>query len=171
VTPEEPDRDDPLAAASRRRALTGVEAPPIVRDVSRRAVSMWQEFKAFLTKTNALALAVGVVIGAAVGKVVSSMVEGLIMPLVGLAAPEGQWREIAFGPPDKDGIGSFKVGNVMGSLLDFTIVALIVFLVTKALLREKPKAPPPSMKDCPYCRESVPEAATKCRACTSALPA
>jgi large conductance mechanosensitive channel len=124
---------------------------------------MWQEFKAFLTKTNALALAVGVVIGGAIGNVVSAIVKGLIMPIVGLVTPTGDWKTIK--------VGEFEIGLVLGALVDFTIVAIVVFLVTKALLREKPKAPPPAMKDCPYCREAVPEAATKCRACTSALPA
>jgi large conductance mechanosensitive channel len=132
---------------------------------------MWQEFKAFLTKTNALALAVGVVIGAAVGKVVTALVEGLIMPVIGLAKADGDWRSIAFGPPDAEGVGSFKVGRVAGSLVDFFFIALVVFLITKALLKEKPKAPPPSMKECPFCLASIPEQATKCQACTSALPA
>jgi large conductance mechanosensitive channel len=130
---------------------------------------MWQEFKAFLTKTNALALAVGVVIGAAVGKVVSSIVDGLIMPLVGLVTPSGDYRNIAFGPPDKEGVGSFKIGNVLGNLLDFVIVAWVVFLIMKAILREPAKAPPPAMKNCPLCLASIPEAAKKCQACTSAL--
>jgi large conductance mechanosensitive channel len=132
---------------------------------------MWQEFKAFLTKTNALALAVGVVIGVAIGKVVTSLVEGLIMPVVGLVSPSGEWRAMAVGPHDTKGEGVFKVGSVLGSLVDFVIVAFLVFLITKALLREKPKAPPPAMKDCPFCLASIPQAAKKCQACTSALPA
>jgi large conductance mechanosensitive channel len=132
---------------------------------------MWQEFKAFLTKTNALALAVGVVIGTAIGKIVSALVEGVIMPTVGLVSPTGDWRQMAFGPHDDKGVGVFKVGNVLGSLVDFVIIAVLVFLITKALLREKPKAPPPSMKDCPFCLASIPLAAKKCQACTSTLPA
>jgi large conductance mechanosensitive channel len=125
---------------------------------------MWQEFKAFLTKTNALALAVGVVLGVAVGKVVSAFVDDLIMPIVGLVTPSGDWRSIAFGPN-----GSFKVGHMIGTLVDFVIVAFVIFIITKALLREKPKAPPPAMKDCPQCLASIPLAAKRCQACTSLL--
>ena len=54
---------------------------------------MFEEFSKFLTKTNAMALAVGVIIGAAVGKVVDSLVKDVLMPLIGLALPGGDWRE------------------------------------------------------------------------------
>jgi len=54
---------------------------------------MLRDFKAFLTKSNALALAIGVVIGAATGKVVSGIVDDLLMPVIGLVLPSGDWRE------------------------------------------------------------------------------
>ena len=127
-------------------------------------MAMIAEFKAFLLKTNAMALAVGVVIGAAVGKVVSSIVGDLIMPIVGLVTPSGDFRSITAGPK-----GEFKVGNFLGALVDFVMVAVVVFMIVKALLREKPAPPPPPTKDCPQCLEKVPVAATKCRACTSVL--
>jgi large conductance mechanosensitive channel len=125
---------------------------------------MLQEFKAFLTKTNALALAVGVVIGGAVGKVVSAIVEDLIMPIVGMVTPSGDWRSITAGPK-----GEFKVGHLLGATVDFIIIAMVIFWITKLLLREPAKAPPPAMKNCPECLTSVPEAAKRCSACTSAL--
>jgi large conductance mechanosensitive channel len=118
-----------------------------------------REFKEFLTKTNALALAVGVVLGAAVGKVVSSVVSDLLMPIVGLVTPDGDWRSIAAGP--------FKVGSFLGAVVDFVVVALVVFIIMKALLREKPK--PVTTKPCPQCLEVVPLEAKRCRACTSAI--
>ncbi len=127
-------------------------------------MSMLAEFKAFLLKSNALALAVGVVIGAAVGKVVSSIVGDLIMPIVGMVTPSGDFRSITVGPK-----GEFKVGNFLGAALDFVIVAFVIFMIVKALMREKPAPPPPPTKDCPHCLEKVPVAATKCRACTSVL--
>lgn len=122
------------------------------------------EFKAFLLKTNALALAVGVVIGAAIGKVVSSIVGDLIMPLVGLLTPGGDYKTLTAGPN-----GEFKIGSFLGALVDFVAVAFVIFLIVKALIREKPAPPPPPSKDCPHCLEKVPLAATKCRACTSVL--
>jgi large conductance mechanosensitive channel len=125
---------------------------------------MWKDFRAFLTKSNALALALGVVIGAAVGKVVSAIVDDLVMPLVGLVTPSGDWRTMAFGPN-----GVFKVGHLVGTLVDFFIVAAVIFLATKFFLREKAKDPPPPTKACPFCLATIPLAATKCQACTSVV--
>ena len=139
---------------------------------------MWQEFKAFLTKTNALALAVGVVIGAAVGNLVSSIVKDLLMPLITLALPAGDWRKahvvLKEGGVKADGtrdVTAIQYGNLLGSTIDFIVIAVVIFLITKALLREKPKAPPPAMKDCPFCMASIPKGATRCQACTSTLTA
>lgn len=122
-------------------------------------------FQEFLLKQNAFALAVGVVIGAAVGRVVSGLVEDLIMPVVGLVLPPGEWRNAAFALPRGNAI---KYGDLLGRFLDFFIVALVVYFVSKALL-EKPAPPPPDTKTCPECLEVVPAAARRCRACTAAL--
>ena len=133
---------------------------------------MLQEFKSFLLKTNALALAVGVIIGAAVGKVVSSLVSDILMPVVGLIVPGGAWRELSFvltRKPDGSPANAITYGAFIGSVVDFVIVALIVFIITKALLKPAPAAPAPPTKECPECKEMIPAAARKCRACTSAV--
>jgi large conductance mechanosensitive channel len=124
------------------------------------------EFKAFLFKTNTLALAIAVVIGVAVTSVVTSIKDNLLMPLIGLATPGGDWRAIAVGPR-----GEFKIGLVVGSFLDFVIIGFVVFVLTKILIREKPSTaePPPPTKRCPECLEEIPVAARRCRACTSVL--
>lgn len=122
------------------------------------------EFREFLLKQNALALAVGVIIGAAVGKVVSGVVDDVLMPIIGMALPGGDWRNAQF---VLSGQNAIKYGDLAGRLLDFAIVALVVFAITKALL-EKP-APPAATKACPECLETVPAAARKCRACGSAV--
>ena len=122
-------------------------------------------FQEFLLKQNALALAVGVVIGAAVGRVVSGIVDDVIMPIVGIALPGGEWRNAAIALPRGN---SIKYGDLLGRFLDFFIVALVVYVVTKAIL-EKPVAPAPDTKTCPQCLEVVPSAARRCRACTSQL--
>jgi large conductance mechanosensitive channel len=122
-------------------------------------------FQEFLLKQNALALAVGVVIGAAVGRVVSGIVDDVIMPLVGILLPPGEWRNAAIALPRGNAI---KYGDLLGRVLDFLIVAFVVYAVTKALL-EKPAPPPPDTKACPQCLEIVPAAARRCRACTSQL--
>jgi large conductance mechanosensitive channel len=130
---------------------------------------MVKEFRDFLLKTNALALAVGVIIGAAVGKVVSSLVADILMPIIGLAIPGGEWREAKLVLTHKaDGsVGAaISYGNFIGSVIDFIIISFCVFLITKALLREKP-APEAPTKVCPECKEKIPADARKCRACTS----
>jgi large conductance mechanosensitive channel len=134
---------------------------------------MWTEFKAFLTKSNALALAVGVIIGAATGKVVSAVVDDLLMPIIGLAMPRGDWREaqiVLSQSSDAKGqvtVNAIKYGHLLGTFLDFAFIALVVFLIAKALLRP---APGPPTRTCPFCLESLPVEATRCRACTASLP-
>ena len=135
---------------------------------------MVQEFKKFLLQTNALALAVGVVIGAAIGKVVSSLVGDLLMPVIGLLIPGGSWREqklVLTTNPDGTAANAITYGNFLGSLLDFVIIAGVVFLVTKTLLKPAPAAEAPATKSCPECLEIIPKGARKCRACGSAVPA
>lgn len=133
---------------------------------------MMKEFKEFLTKSNALALAVGVIIGGAVGKVVSSLVDNILMPLIGLVLPGGAWRETQIVlKTDATGkaVSSLGVGPLLGSIVDFVIIAFVIFLIVKTLLKEAPAPPPPPTKDCPFCKEKIPAAATKCKACCSAV--
>ena len=132
---------------------------------------MLDEFKKFLLQTNALALAVGVIIGGAVGKVVSSLVADILMPIIGLLVPAGgAWREVSFvltRKPDGTPGNAITYGAFLGNVVDFVIIALCVFLITKALLKPTPAAPGPPTKECPECKEIIPVAARKCRACTS----
>lgn len=133
---------------------------------------MLKEFKEFLLKTNALALAVGVIIGAAVGKVVSSIVSDLLMPVIGLMIPGGAWREMSWvlsRKADGSPANAITYGAFIGNVVDFVIVAAVVFMITKAIIKPAPAAPGPPMKECPECKESIPAAARKCRACASAV--
>jgi large conductance mechanosensitive channel len=133
---------------------------------------MWREFKDFLLKQNALALAVGVITGAAMGRVVTSLVSDMLMPLISLGMPGGDWRASkvvlskTVGPDGKEVINSINYGAFAGTIIDFVIVAFVVFLIVKWLLKPEPA---PATKTCSYCMESVPAAAKKCRACASAL--
>jgi large conductance mechanosensitive channel len=128
------------------------------------AKGMVKEFREFLVKHNVLALAVGVVIGAAVGKVVSGVVDDFIMPIVGVIMPGGEWRNAELVLAGKNAI---KYGDFIGRIIDFTIVAAVVFFILKAFIREAKPAAAPATKTCPQCLETIPEAAKKCRACTS----
>lgn len=127
---------------------------------------MISEFRGFLTNTNALALAVGVIIGAAIGSVVSALVADILMPLIGLVLPGGSWREAKL---VLSGNNAILYGHFLGVLLDFVIVALVVFLIVRTLIRPVPEPAPEPMKKCPECLEMIPAAARRCRACTAAV--
>ena len=136
---------------------------------------MWREFREFLLKQNALALAVGVIVGAALGRVVSSLVADLLMPVISLGLPNGDWRAASIvlsktvAPDGKEVVTSLNYGVFAGTVIDFVIVAFVVFMITRRFLKPAPDAPAPATKTCPLCLETVPAAATRCRACTSAL--
>ncbi len=135
---------------------------------------MWQEFKDFLLKQNALALAVGVITGAALGRVVTSVVSDLLMPVIGLGMPGGDWRQARFilsqstGPDGAAVISAINYGAFMGAVVDFAIVSTVVFLIVRSFLRA-PEAPVAPTRNCPFCLEVIPAGAKKCRACASAL--
>jgi large conductance mechanosensitive channel len=136
---------------------------------------MIAEFRGFLTKTNALALAVGVIIGAAVGNVVSAVSADLLMPIVGLFLTKGDWRQaklVLRSTTDAAGKASENAilyGHFIGTVIDFLIISFVVFLIVKALVKPVPAPPAVAMKACPECLEMVPAAARRCRACTAAL--
>jgi large conductance mechanosensitive channel len=134
---------------------------------------MLQEFKAFLTKSNALALAIGVIIGAATGKVVSGVVDDLLMPVIGLILPSGDWREAKLvmrtvtDAKGKVTESAIAYGHLIGTLVDFFFIALVVFLIMKALIKPPPPGPP--TRNCPECLEAIPAEARKCKACGSSV--
>lgn len=148
--------------------MAEIELPARMGNAKAAAHGWVQDFKAFLLKNNVIALAVGVVIGGAVGKVVSGIVDDVIMPIVGVVLPGGEWRSAQV---VLSGTNAIKYGDLVGRLLDFLIVAAVVFVILKALIeREKPApAPAAPTKQCPECLESIPQAARRCRACGSGV--
>src|SRR5437899_12956135 len=105
---------------------------------------MWQEFRDFLLKQNALALAVGVITGAALGRVVTSFVSDLLMPVISLGLPGGEWRAARIvlsqtvGADGKPAINALNYGAFIGTIVDFVIVAFAVFLIVRVLLKPGP---------------------------------
>jgi large conductance mechanosensitive channel len=126
---------------------------------------MWQEFKAFLIKQNALALALAVVIGGALDKVVKSLVDGFIMPLVAAVTPDPKLWETAtldLGPLN------FKIGIIISAIINFFIIGLVAWRLSKMFIRPGPEKPP--TKTCPFCQMTdLDVKAVRCPHCTSAL--
>jgi large conductance mechanosensitive channel len=136
---------------------------------------MISEFRGFLTKTNALALAVGVIVGAAVGNVVTSLAGDILMPFVGLLLPKGDWRlakwvlTTGIDANGKITENAILYGHFAGTVVDFVIISFVVFLIVRWLVKPAPAAPPAPMKTCPECLEMIPAAARRCRACTASI--
>lgn len=95
--------------------------------------SFIQEFNEFLTKYGVIGLAVAFVMGAAVTKLVTALVNDLIMPIIGALIPGGDWKLATLN------IGSIKflIGDFAGALIDFIIIALVIFLIVKMIVKEK----------------------------------
>jgi large conductance mechanosensitive channel len=121
------------------------------------------EFREFLLKSNMFALAMGVVIGAAVKDVVSSIVGDLVMPVVGVLTPSGNWRALTVG----FWRFNWTLGHFLGTVVDFLIIATVVFFVTKFFVKQ---APPPPSKTCAACKEAIHPDATKCKFCGTDQP-
>lgn len=126
---------------------------------------MWNEFKAFLVKENVIALAIAVVIGAALGKVVTGVVDDFIMPIVGAVTPGGAWQTATWD------LGSIKfgIGNFASVLINFIIIAFVVWRISKAFIKPTPVGAGPATKECPYCKMAIAATATRCSHCTSQL--
>ena len=129
-------------------------------------------FKEFLLKTNAMALAVGVIIGVAMGNVVNSLVNDIVMPPIGYLLGNIDFSQMkvvlkATGDPKTE--VAIRYGTFINVIIAFVMVALVVYVVSSLLLRTAEAAPEPPTKICPFCKETVPADATKCRACTSAI--
>ena len=124
---------------------------------------MLSEFKAFLLKTNALALAIGVIIGGALGTVVTSLVDDIIMPPIGKVLGNVDFSQLKI---DLGGDVAIRYGNFINAVVAFVIVALVVWQIGRMFIKD---APPDEVKTCPACLEPNSPGATRCRACTSAI--
>ena len=95
-------------------------------------MGMMKEFKDFAMKGNVVDLAIGVIIGGAFGKIVSSFVGDIVMPLINPLIPGGDWKTIEVGP-------GVKLGSFLGTVVDFLIIAFVIFLMVKAINASKKK--------------------------------
>ena len=109
-----------------REAVTPKPAPPAPPPPK----GFWAEFKDFLGKAGVLGLAIAFIMGTYIGKVVSALVQDLIMPIPGALIPGGDWRKALVTIPVGNGM-NFAVGDFVGVIIDFAIVASVIFVIAK----------------------------------------
>jgi large conductance mechanosensitive channel len=142
---------------------------------------MFKEFKEFAMKGPVVDLAVGVIIGAAFGKIISSLVDDIIMPPIGRLLGNVDFANLFVNLSEKDypsvaaakaaGAATINYGIFFNTILNFLIIAFVLFLIIQRMNALKKPAPAaaPATKDCPHCLSAVPLKATKCAHCTSDL--
>ena len=143
---------------------------------------MFAEFKKFIMRGNALDLAIGVIIGAAFGRIVTSLVGDVLMPVIGLAAGKMDFSNffVSLNGQNYPTLAAAKAaaaptvnyGVFINTVIEFLIVAFVIFLIVKQVNRLLPPPPPPppaEVKDCPQCFTKIPAPAKRCPACTSTL--
>lgn len=145
---------------------------------------MLKEFKAFVMRGNVLDLAVAVIIGAAFGKIISSLVADVLMPPIGLVLGKVDFSGLylnlsgtsyaSLAAAKAAGAPTINYGLFLNAMIDFIIVAFVLFMVIRTANRmqtamAKPAAAPPATKDCPHCATAIPVKASRCPHCTSNL--
>src|SRR5437588_4274826 len=147
---------------------------PVARVRRRAGGHMWSEFRAFLLKTNVVALALAFIVGVALAAVVVSLVNDIVMPPVGLLLGGADFQNMYWNISGKSypnlkaardaGAAVIAYGNFINTVITFVIVALVAFLIGRALIKATV-----STKVCPRCGMDVPIPATRCPFCTSDL--
>jgi large conductance mechanosensitive channel len=143
---------------------------------------MFHDFRKFIARGNVIDLAVGIVIGAAFTSVVKSFVDDILMPPIGKVTGGVDFKSLFVALDGKHypsleaakaaGAATVNYGAFINNVISFLIVAWAVFLLVQAydrIRRQEAAAPEPDRKDCPFCRESVALAATRCPHCTAEL--
>jgi len=130
---------------------------------------MLKEFKEFVMRGNVLDMAVGVIIGGAFGKIVASLVNDILMPLVGLLMGGVNFSELSV----TVGSATIMWGLFLQTVVDFLIIAFVIFLIVRAAnnMKKAPAPADPTTKECPHCISTISIKATRCPNCTSELKA
>jgi len=144
---------------------------------------MLKEFKQFIMKGNVLDLAVAVIIGGAFGAIITSLVNDVVMPPIGLALGKVDFKDlyIALNGQTYASLAEAKMmgapviayGQFLNTIVNFLIIAFVIFLVIKQAERFQTKPAPasPTTKNCPFCATAIPIPAKRCPNCTSQLTA
>jgi large conductance mechanosensitive channel len=148
---------------------------------------MWKEFKEFAMRGNVMDMAIGIIIGAAFGKIITSAVNDVIMPPIGLLLGKVDFSNFfavlsgetvgktinSVADAKAAGLVTINYGLFINTLIDFIIVAFVIFIIIRQInrLKKAEVKAAPSTKDCGYCYSSIPLKATRCPHCTSELKA
>ncbi|HLW69465.1 MAG TPA: large conductance mechanosensitive channel protein MscL [Candidatus Binataceae bacterium] len=142
---------------------------------------MLKEFKEFAMKGNVLDMAVGIILGVAFGKIITSLVGDIIMPPIGLMLGRVDFNSLFVSLDGKSyatlalakaaGAPTINYGAFVNTILDFLIVAFVMFLLVRQANRLMPAPPEPTTKDCPFCLSPISLKATRCPHCTSPIAA
>ena len=144
---------------------------------------MLKEFKTFIMRGNVLDLAIGVIIGGAFGKIVASLVADVLNPVIGLALGKIDFSNLfvalngqtyaTIADAKKAAAPTLNYGLFINSVIEFVIVAFVIFIVVKQVNRFMPApAPPPpapATKECQECASTIPAKAKRCPQCTSVV--
>jgi large conductance mechanosensitive channel len=142
---------------------------------------MFKEFKEFIMRGNVMDLAIGIIIGAAFGKIITSFVSDILMPPIGLLLGKVDFTNLFINlastryetlkAAKEAGAPTLNYGVFLGTIVDFLIVAFVIFLVIKQVnrLRRTPEEAAPEVRECPFCLSTIPLNATRCAHCTSDL--
>ncbi len=132
-----------------------------------------KEFKEFISRGNVLDMAVGVIIGGAFTSIVNSLVGDVMMPLLSLLTGGFDFTRLALVLGEGEGAATLNYGAFIAAVINFLLIALVIFLFIKFINRIKPKkkAEPKAVttKECPFCREKIALGASRCPHCTSQL--
>ena len=127
---------------------------------------MLKEFREFAIRGNVMDLAVAVIIGGAFGKIVTSLVDNILSPLIGLVMGGIDFSALE----SQIGDAAIQWGLFIQSIIDFIIIAFVIFLLVRAMNRLKREEPvTPTTKECPHCYTTIPLKAARCPNCTSQL--
>ena len=143
---------------------------------------MWKEFKEFIARGNVIDLAVALIIGAAFGKIITSVVDDVVMPPIGMILGKVNFSDLFIalsGHPNSlaeakaAGLPTINYGVFINTVIQFLIIAFVIFIVVKAInrMKRRPEELPPTLKACQYCFSDIPVQATRCSQCTSQLTA
>lgn len=143
-------------------------------------MSLKEDFKKFALRGNVMDMAVGVIIGGAFGKIVSSLVNDIVMPPLGMLLGKMDFSNLFISlngneyqtleAAKKAGAPVLAYGSFINTMLDFLILAFVIFIMVHEINKLKPEPEPqPEPRHCPYCKSEIAEDATRCPHCTSHL--